>query len=654
MSQIGLLTTNCSSSGISYYKDCLKKIHLEAEIVILSKEDIKTSADISTLYIYAAITKDLIPFITTVEKVVVETKEDRLKIIALGKRPEEIQVKTLPRSIKKPIDKEEARLELGVSLDEKIIVSFGPSQASRGLDEVVGAIISFKQAGIKARCYILDGLSGEHDYLNKLREFAVNNGVGDLVNFVEGSPFSKEQEQYLEAADAFVINHREVCGEASAIMNYISGLKIPIVTSTVASFARYKKSVFHVTKGFSLPFSLGLVFESKELQKTMCSATPDNYPSVLILARENLNEVGGGDAVVIKQHAKSLRELGVEVDISLGDISVIRNYDIVNLYNFSEPETLHNFSKACVKENVPYVVTTFYEDWSKYAQRMLEINATLAEYLKLGQPLSKWQMLLDCPKTSAELVPLDNSYAACHAKALICSGKDEEESLRVNYPQAQNIHTIYYGFDGGQSGDKGQLFKEEYQVDNYVLCVGRLENRKNQLMLLKAFEESQISLVFLIGETDINDPYANACRAFKRQGPTYFINRVSKQMLASAYSGAKVHVLPSWCELPGLVSLEAAHYGTNVVCSNLGTISDYLGNLAYYCDPGDDKDILSVTMKAFNAQVSKELSKGVKKYTWEASAMKLLTIYRSVLKEDTSIFADKNFSSALTPLSLLS
>ena len=44
---------------------------------------------------------------------------------------------------------------------------------------------------------------------------------------------------------------------------------------------------------------------------------------------------------------------------------------------------------------------------------------------------------------------------------------------------------------------------------------------------------------------------------------------------------AKLNVLTSWVETPGLVSLEAGYAGCNILVSNKGSVLDYFKNYAF-------------------------------------------------------------------------
>jgi tetratricopeptide (TPR) repeat protein len=104
-------------------------------------------------------------------------------------------------------------------------------------------------------------------------------------------------------------------------------------------------------------------------------------------------------------------------------------------------------------------------------------------------------------------------------------------------------------------------------------------------------------------------------------------------MLYSAYKAAKVHALPSWYELPGLVSLEAAWFGCNVVASDWGTIWEYLGEEAYYCEPTRPDTIRDAVIRALRDPPNPRARARAESLSWDTAARVIARIYRSLLDE---------------------
>jgi glycosyltransferase involved in cell wall biosynthesis len=169
-----------------------------------------------------------------------------------------------------------------------------------------------------------------------------------------------------------------------------------------------------------------------------------------------------------------------------------------------------------------------------------------------------------------------------------------------------------------------------YGLDDYVLCVGRLEPRKNQLMLLASMEDSDRTLVFADGGFAYGDEYAAACRNFARKGRTVFTGRLSRSLLISAYRNARVACSPSWYELPGLATLEAARWSPRVVASPWGTVREYLGEGGLYAEPDDIRGLEAVLRDAWNRGPVSSLSEHVAAFTWIRTALETERVYREI------------------------
>ena len=125
--------------------------------------------------------------------------------------------------------------------------------------------------------------------------------------------------------------------------------------------------------------------------------------------------------------------------------------------------------------------------------------------------------------------------------------------------------------------------------------------------------------------------YVNACKA--EAGETIeFVPFLSQTELTNYYKRAKVHVLPSWFETAGLVTMEAAAMGCNVVIADKGDVREYFGDLAYYCNPESSQSIADAITKAMSEPVNPALKKHVlENYTWGKAAEQTLSAYKMVL-----------------------
>jgi histidinol-phosphate phosphatase family protein len=123
----------------------------------------------------------------------------RIRIIPCGFDPRELR----------PGDKRQARLELGLSPDERIILQLGRMVPRKGVDNVIRATARLQRDhGVTARLLIVGGESRQPDpektpEIGRLQRIAWQEGFGELVTFV-GSRGRSEVRGYYNAADVFV------------------------------------------------------------------------------------------------------------------------------------------------------------------------------------------------------------------------------------------------------------------------------------------------------------------------------------------------------------------------------------------------------------------------------------------------------------------
>jgi glycosyltransferase involved in cell wall biosynthesis len=121
-----------------------------------------------------------------------------------------------------------------------------------------------------------------------------------------------------------------------------------------------------------------------------------------------------------------------------------------------------------------------------------------------------------------------------------------------------------------------------------------------------------------------------------------FIDSLTPLELSSAYAAARIHALVSWYDTPGLVSLEAALAGCNIVTTDRGSPREYFGNLAYYCDPGKRDSICQAIRDAWHGTKDHRLKELVfNNYTWEKAALKTYRAYQSVCSHQLAELALK-------------
>jgi len=183
----------------------------------------------------------------------------------------------------------------------------------------------------------------------------------------------------------------------------------------------------------------------------------------------------------------------------------------------------------------------------------------------------------------------------------------------------------------GAPKDPG-AFREKFGIDGpFILNVGHIERRKNQLKLVAALAGRGLPLVIIGG---IREPdYAERVFAEAR-GQVRFLGflRNDDPLLASGYAACAAFALPSTCETPGLSALEAAAAGAAIVVTRDGSAREYFGRMCHYVDPMDPADIARGIDDALAAGPHPGLSAHViEHFAWPVVTAALPKVYRTAM-----------------------
>ncbi len=357
---------------------------------------------------------------------------------------------------------------------------------------------------------------------------------------------------------------------------------------------------------------------------------------VLFLSRATLYSVFGGDTVQVDATARYLRQLGVEVDIRLCNETIDYGaYDLLHIFNVIRPADTIRHVRASGK---PYVLSTIYVDFSEYEKRSRKGLAGLATRL-LRRDQQEYLKAILRGVLNGERIQSPEYWWLGHRKAvqqlakgaavLLPNSGSEYERFSRDYQIHKDYQIVYYGLDE-------TVFRRPEEVapreDDLVICVARIEGKKNQLNLIRALNGTGYRLL-LIGEPAPNHKrYYEACRA-EAGSNVQFEGFVPQDQLYRYYQRAKVHVLASWNETCGLSSLEAGYYGCQIVITDKGDTREYYRDHAWYCDPADPESIRSAIEAAAAAPITNHLRTAVRQqFNWNQAALDTLAAYKTILQ----------------------
>ncbi len=333
---------------------------------------------------------------------------------------------------------------------------------------------------------------------------------------------------------------------------------------------------------------------------------------VLLQNRASFLQSLAGDTIQVVKTKEYLVRRGVQAEIDTASDVDLAQYQLVHLFNLIPVAETYQYFQNAKAQQKKIVLSPIY--WNP--QEFLELEEQ-AEYFRswyqstmpLREEILRGVELI-LPNSWLELAELEKDFK--------------------KLPPAVIVPTAAERFFASASPER---FVAKYHCRDFILSVGRICRRKNQLQLIRAVRETPYQLV-LIGPVNDLD-YYQECRRLARAGQVLFLETMTPLELASAYAAAKVHALVSWYDTPGLVSLEAALAGCRIVTTEKGSPREYFDELVDYCEPGDVESILKALQRAWERPVNPELrEKILTYYTWERTALETHWGYQSLLKGD--------------------
>ena len=234
---------------------------------------------------------------------------------------------------------------------------------------------------------------------------------------------------------------------------------------------------------------------------------------------------------------------------------------------------------------------------------------------------------------------------ACeNADKIIAISEQTKTDILDFYKINENkIEVIYQDcdeqFHAEPTQEKLEATRHKYDLPKqFLLSVGTIEERKNQLLILKALKEINKIPIVLVGRTT---PYQEDLQRFIQENNlekrVIFINDVEFSDLPSIYNLAEVFVYPSIFEGFGIPIIEAQNLSTPVVTSTGSCFAETGGKAALYSDPQKSEELAkNINAVLSDNELKRDLvSKGLKnvlRFRAERTFAQLNQVYKNLLK----------------------
>lgn len=365
---------------------------------------------------------------------------------------------------------------------------------------------------------------------------------------------------------------------------------------------------------------------------------------VLFCVRHNFYTSPGGAQIQILKTKKSLEKNGVICDITVSPFNVdYHAYDIIHLTDLTWINDLlfymDEIKKSKTKSKI--VLSTIYWPFDDYISKGAPIyfkflykffGISFVERLKSFAKMIKYRDIIYSKGVLNNYINAQRSILL-NVDAILPNSYMEYEAI-ISRLGVKDIPCYVVNNAVDVSEFDRIIDSEIFEKDeNLILFVARIDPRKNQLGFLKSVKNKKLKIRF-IGNYGPNSYgyYKKLKKIADRRGGVEFISHLSQEEVFRHMLQAKVHVLTSWIETPGLVSLEAAYAGCNLVVAEKGSVREYFKDYAYYCDPDDNHSINSALDKAVNSEFDEKIRKLIEQeYSWDRAAEQTLNAYKKVL-----------------------
>ncbi len=349
---------------------------------------------------------------------------------------------------------------------------------------------------------------------------------------------------------------------------------------------------------------------------------------IALVTRENAGSIYGGDLKALSIIKDGFNELGHEAKL-FSNIALVQDEELVFLSNTCfDLSPKKDFLKTF--KNKRYSLIPFHENFLKYEtpalglfnylkNNLLKIKETGIDF-SIERLIENPSLIYYFPAQARKNIYF-NYDVFKDAEMNIANSKMEKRTILRDCPQAKA--SVVYLTDGC---DKYNLDEDDsflkltgLKKGEYILQVGRLQLRKNQLSTILATKDLDIPLVFIASRNSstlmdgtISSPvnYVGSLTidlVLKyRRAKTIIVaqdfppmkekhlqiipmgdNKIlSNKLLSSAFKNAALHLHPAFYELPGYTYFESVKYGIPTIASSWTSIKEY------FSDPKTNKYLL--------------------------------------------------------------
>jgi glycosyltransferase involved in cell wall biosynthesis len=377
---------------------------------------------------------------------------------------------------------------------------------------------------------------------------------------------------------------------------------------------------------------------------------------ILFAARPDLLTRKGGDTVQILKTKAAIEALsGTKIGLCLNpeELATFGPVDLVHVFNLQTTDVTLAFIREARKMGAKVALSTIY--WNLWHAAFVDkIRSRLPSFYLGFVPFLErpWRFLFQ--GRAAKTGFLGKTYVEQKREIvdnadLLLPNSDEEiatvasdTGLRLTELVGKSV-VVPNAVDLSSLPDVVRGQEALFESRKAVAVVGRIEPIKNQLAVIQALADQPAVPILIIGRRSSDPKHDDYCNqvvaAGRNRGNVRFIDEIPHDEVMALLTTAKVHVLASFRESPGLATLEALHAGCNIVTSTATYCPiDYYSfeEFGSQCNPFSINSIRKAIRKELNAPVPRVTAKYFEQFSYDCVAERTYAAYEKLNNKQLS------------------
>ncbi|MBL8209551.1 MAG: glycosyltransferase family 4 protein [Bryobacterales bacterium] len=240
------------------------------------------------------------------------------------------------------------------------------------------------------------------------------------------------------------------------------------------------------------------------------------------------------------------------------------------------------------------------------------------------------------------------AHTVRHAARILTPSEFSQKRIEQHYPESRGKVTVVHNavsphlraMDGNQAR---QRVRAEFGIGSpFLLNVGDLQPRKNQVGLIRAFEDLLRNnpklphRLVLVGQSKWEAPLVRqAAEASAVADRIHFTGYVTDEQLRLLYNACEMFVFPSFYEGFGIPILEAMACGCPVACSDRSAMPEVADGAAIFFDPHSTASMTRALQDLvgdpeLRGRLSRLGQARAAAFSWDRAARNTLDVYYEV------------------------